>query len=423
MRYETISDIVSDSAANAFTLLYSGTNAQSGTCTVALAADTITVARTNVNGLTFGIKCTATTATAAIGNDTLTLARAGVSGMVVTYTGDLVATIAVDTSANTLTLTIDGTPTVHDLTAAAKNTLTEMVAILEAVDGVTCTLATGADGAAPSEKLDTLTEFTLVKNKPKTLTYTPADITYDLTAEANNTLGKVQALVNALPEISCTLATGALSTQDSATLNDKTATSIKTGYTWLYSPADVTWDTTQAANNTVDKLIALFNATTYLVATKSSGCHGGTDSQLLVPFSAQNIASTAYQITYISGAFEETSFMNIGYPIPVYGWDSATFFITVDINDSLNVNLRFLAMPSATGTAHYINHDDILYTHATVSATKDCIELDVDADQNITVVIPNLYGIQYIQLQAMADTVGATPGQIDNVDVILSKRD
>lgn len=402
---------------DAFTLQYSGSEV--GTFTAAIGSNTLTIIRKDINGLVLGIKGSATTATAAIATDTLTLARAAIVGLNLTYTGDLVATVAVNTSTNKLTLTIDGTPTEHDLTAGTKDTLTKIAAILDAVDDITCTVATGADGACASEKLDTLAEFTLVKNTAKGLTYTPADATFDLTNPLYNTLTKLQTVLNALPEISCTLATGAVGATDSALLNDKTATSIKTGYTWLYTYTNVTYDLTHADRNLLSELIAELDAVSDLACTAVT-THTGNASTQLVDFTAASIAS-ALTLSMNHAKFSAT-WNDIGEPIGVKGWDSLALYVKVDINDTQNARLRFYGKTEVADTDLFLmDHNRIKCPNATIPATENYIELDSDADQLIEVVIPDLYGIEAVQVQISAGTAGASPGAITSIEYMRTK--
>jgi hypothetical protein len=418
MVYETLNNVVTDTAGNGFTLLYTGT----GTGTVALASDTITVARDNVNGLIIRYTGSGTSTVAKSTND-ITFTRANVNAFNISYTPTAEETATITITAAKVTLTIDGTPTDYTFADADKNTITKLIAVLDAVSGITCTAATGAVGATNSNTIVAVTA-TNIKSTTYTAKYTPANEVLDVSQTANNTLTKLVSVIGALAGMTCSLATGASGASAGTTLKDFTSQAIQAAaYTALYTPADATWDTTQTANNTIDKLIALFNATDYLSATLSADADGMADSQLLVAFTTANMTTAAKQFTYISGGFEETTFMNMGPPIGVKGWESATFYIKVDINDSANVRLKFLAKMTKDGDAYPFNQDFVNKpVNSTVPATKDYIELDSDADQLAVVVIPNLYGAQYIQLQACAGTVGATPGQLDKVDVILWKR-
>jgi len=87
------------------------------------------------------------------------------------------ATLTIDnTTTNTLTLTIDGVDTAKDLTHADNDTLTEIVAVLEAIDNVTCTIdsdATGTDVSTTLEDLDAVD----IKAATYTVEYMPTDDT------------------------------------------------------------------------------------------------------------------------------------------------------------------------------------------------------------------------------------------------------
>lgn len=417
MAYQILNNVVTDTAGNAFTLRYIGT----GTGAVALAADTITVARDNVNGLI--IRYTGTgTSTVTKSSNNVTFTRANVNAFSISYTPTAEETATITITATKATLTIDGTPTDFTFADEDKNTITKLIAALDAVEGITCTAATGAVGATNSDKMVAVTATDIVA-AAYTGKYTPANEVLDVSQTANNTLTKLVGVIGALAGMTCSLATGASGASAGTTLKDFTSKNIHAAaYTALYTPADATWDTTQTANNTIKKLVDLFNATDYLTAVLSTDVDDGADSQLLVAFTSTNITTTAKQFTYISGGFEETTFMNMGPPVGVMGWDSATYLIKVDINSSQNVRLKFLMKSTKDGDAYPFNHDLITKpVNSSVAATKDYIELDVDSDQDISIVIPNLYGAQYIQLQANAQTVGATPGQLDKVDIILRR--
>ena len=77
-------------------------------------------------------------------------------------------TLTIDnTTTNTLTVTIDGVDTTKDLTEAANDTLTEIVAVLDAISGITCTIDSDATGTDVSTTLQDLTDVDI-----KTVTYT-----------------------------------------------------------------------------------------------------------------------------------------------------------------------------------------------------------------------------------------------------------
>lgn len=417
---KTESNIMFESSeGNALSILYSGTGA---TATAAVANNTLTIAKTDVNGITLGVKGTVSTATAAISTDTLTLARAAIEGLSLTYSGDLVATVAVDTSANTLTLTIDGTPTEHDLTAGTKDTLTKIAAILNAVEDISCSVLTGADGSCASEKLDTLIEFTLVKDTAKKLTYTPANLTYDLTDPLYNTLTLLVAVLNALPEISCSLASGAVGATASGLLNDKTATSIKTGYTWLYTPADVTVDLTNASYDRLSELVTYLNTIDGITATLLAN-DGYVLSRRLSDKTATTI-KTALTLVYVPAKpLSTTVFYDVGSIINVTGHDGITVFLTVDNNNMEDMRLKVLGSYVKGGDFYTIDHSLVSGAVLTASTNKDYIELVADADISTMFKIENLVGLKELKLQLSAGSIGVTPGKIDDIRYTLFRKD
>jgi len=61
------------------------------------------------------------------------------NGITITYSG-AGTTVTLDIADDTLTLTVDSTPTAIDLTATANNTLTKLVAVIDAVADFSCAL-------------------------------------------------------------------------------------------------------------------------------------------------------------------------------------------------------------------------------------------------------------------------------------------
>ena len=89
------------------------------------------------------------------------------------------ATLTIDnTTANTLTVTVDGVDTVKGLIATATDTISELVAVLEAIDNITCTI--DAD-ATETDLTTTLQDLNAVDIKTTTYTveYMPTDDTED----------------------------------------------------------------------------------------------------------------------------------------------------------------------------------------------------------------------------------------------------
>ena len=68
-----------------------------------------------------------------------------------------------------------------------------------------------------------------------------------------------------------------------------------------------------------------------------------------------------------------------------------------------------------------MDHNRIKCPSATIPATKDYIELDSDADQLVEIIIPDLYGIEAVQVQVSAGTAGASPGAITSIEYFRTK--
>jgi len=453
---------------HAFTLTYTGGAA---TCTVAQDADVLTIARTAEPAIALTYIGGAATCTAAIAANTLTIARTAEPVFALTYTGaEETATVAV--ASNTLTYTIgEEEPVALDLTNELYNTIAKVVAALDGVEGLTCTLATGAINSNAGTTLDGL-EATSIKTALN-LTYTPANLTYDLTNGLYDTIAKVVTVLDALDLYTCTLISGAINTNASTTLNNKTATSIKTVLNLTYTPADLTYDLANASYNTLAEIIAALNELTNYTCTIATGALGTDDAGLLDTLEAASI-KTAKTLTYsyadvqfdttnaayntvtevraaldalkdvecsnitttfltvdaiTINEFEETDFstpmditiesgeatavfMPLGAEIRVEGTQYLAIYATVDINSTQDMRLKATARIESGKTDYVIDHSQILYSRDTVAADKSYIEIANDEDQNLMWLIP-VYGYAYIQLWLSAGTVGATAGQID----------
>lgn len=393
---------------DAFTLTYTGT----GVATAAVASNTLTITRANANAFTLTYTGSAATCTVAQDSDTLTIARTAENAFTLTYTGEEeTATVAV--AANTLTYVI-GTaePVSYDLTNESYNTIAKVVAALDAVDGLTCTLATGAVNTNTGTTLNNLTATSI--KTALALKYTPANLTWDLTNASYNTLAEIIAALEALDLYTCTLATGAIGTDNSALLDTLEAASIKTAKTLKYSYADLTYDLTNASYDTLSELIAALDAVADLTCTAVT-THTGNSSILLADFEAASINTALTPV--MSQVKFTASYNDIGEPIGVKGWDSLALYVKVDINDTQNARLRFYGKTEVADTDLFLmDHNRIKCPNATVPATENYIELDSDADQLVEVIIPELYGIEAVQVQISAGTAGASPGTITSIE-------
>lgn len=455
---------------NAFTLTYTGGAA---TCTVAQDADTLTIARTAEPAIALTYIGTAATCTAAIAANTLTIARTAEDAFSLVYTGaEATATVAV--AANTLTYQLGEAEAVNlDLTNVNYNTIAKVVAALDAVEGLTCTLATGAIDTNAGTTIDAL-ETTSIKTAVN-LNYTPANLTYDLTNGSYDTIAKVVTTLDALDLYTCTLISGAINTNASTTLNNKTATSIKTTLNLTYTPANLTWDLTNASYNTMGEIIAALDALTNYTCTIATGAVATDASALLDTLEAASI-KTAKTLTYtyadvtldcsnasyntvteviealdaLNGVvtsaetttfltmdaikineFEATNiatalavtihtgevttaFLPLGEEIRVEGTEYLAIYGKVDINSTNNMRLKATARLESGGTDYVIDHSQIKYSRDAVATDKSYIEIANDEDQYLMWLIP-IYGYSHIQLWISAETVGATAGEMDEM--------
>lgn len=387
----------------AFTIQYTGT----GTGTLTHASHVITMARANVNAFTLTYTGSASTCTVAQDADTLTIARTEENAFSLVYTGEE-ATATVTVAANTLTYQIgEAEPVALDLTNASYNTIAKVVAALDAVEGLTCTLATGAVNTNTGITLNNLTATSI--KTALNLKYTPANLTWDLTNASYNTLTKIVAALDALDLYTCTLAIGAVGTDASALLDALEAASIKTAKTLTYSYADVQLDTSNASYNTVTEVIEALDALNGVTTSAETTTFLTMDAIKINEFEATNIA-TALAVTIDTGE-PTTSFLPIGAEIRVEGTQYLAIYATVDINDTQNMRLKATARLESGGTDYVIDHSQILYSRDSVAADKSYIEIANDEDQNLMWLIP-IYGYSHIQMWMSAGTVGASFGKI-----------
>ena len=165
----------------ALTLLYTGT----GTATAALAANTLTIARANVHA--FNLKYTGTgTCNAYVDDeDGFSYYREGVTAFALQFTGEGDCTVTI--AANVLTITRGEVPTAYDLTDPLYDTLTKLVAVLNAVEDLTCTIGDDALGTEASINLNAI-EATDITSELE-LTYDETEIQYDLANALYDTIG------------------------------------------------------------------------------------------------------------------------------------------------------------------------------------------------------------------------------------------
>lgn len=103
-----------------------------------------------------------------------------------------------------------------------------------------------------------------------------------------------------------------------------------------------------------------------------------------------------------------------GTEIPTSGSTHLGIWLTLDVNDSLNMRVKALAKHTSGGTDEY---ELVIKTLSATDVKVDAgyIEFNTDADQKVILSIPLDGLVPYVQLQIMAGTAGATPGQVDSL--------
>jgi hypothetical protein len=122
------------------------------------------------------------------------------NGITITYSGagtTVTLDIADVDDVRTLTLTVDGTPTALDLTATANNTLTKLIAVIDALADFSCVLADGATGSTSSSSLNDVEAQDLIAEA-----YTATYRTYSFPTNSE-TLGEMMAAAEDLAVSYC----------------------------------------------------------------------------------------------------------------------------------------------------------------------------------------------------------------------------
>lgn len=104
----------------------------------------------------------------------------------------------------------------------------------------------------------------------------------------------------------------------------------------------------------------------------------------------------------------------IGNPLNAGNYDKMIVRPIVVINSSSNVRFRLVERIGATGdTTTYLPSTEVT-AGTEVKVTPQYKELDTDANQN-PILVFDVKGLEYVQLQTQAGTVGATGASISSV--------
>ena len=123
----------------------------------------------------------------------------------------------------------------------------------------------------------------------------------------------------------------------------------------------------------------------------------------------QSLLSSAQDLT--------ASFADVGDEVPVSFFKSFYYYITIDINDSLDPRFKILAKHTNAGAEEYPLSDGSIIVHTqnsySAAAANRYFELADDEDQLFIIEADIGNNVESLQLQASVGTVGATAGQID----------
>ena len=173
------------------------------------------------------------------------------------------------------------------------------------------------------------------------------------------------------------------------------------------------YDLTNTSYDTITELVAVLDAVADL-ACSAETLRTWNPSKYLTARSATAMTSgTALTLTMDTRYFS-AAVADLGEEIRTNGHTGIVLYAKIDINDTVNPRFKILAKHTYEGADKYvIPHSTIISANTTAEATNEnYVELDSDTDQNIVMIIPNLYGADSIQVQIYAGTAGASPGLV-----------
>jgi len=108
----------------------------------------------------------------------------------------------------------------------------------------------------------------------------------------------------------------------------------------------------------------------------------------------------------LTGAWKD-----LGPEIDTWGKMYFVLYPEVLIGDSLNVRFRFLFKTVSAGPLEYTPMIETI-SSTDIKMKPEYFELDTDASQNPPIQYQLFGYVPYVQVQVMAETAGASPGQI-----------
>jgi len=110
------------------------------------------------------------------------------------------------------------------------------------------------------------------------------------------------------------------------------------------------------------------------------------------------------------------SWVDLGTEQSTSSAQTATLFLGLEVNDSLNMRIRALGMHATGGTEFMMPIKTVTATQ--VDTEGEFIEFSQDVDQNIIISFSLSGTIPFVQFQIQAGTVGGTAGQVVEANLI-----
>jgi hypothetical protein len=124
--------------------------------------------------------------------------------------------------------------------------------------------------------------------------------------------------------------------------------------------------------------------------------------------------------TLIAAAQNLTAnWVDLGAELPVGGARVIGLYVELDINGSTNARVRAMAKHESAGTLEYALPIRTAGA-SSIAVEPEYMEFNVDADQNVLLIVEPEGLALYVQFQVQAGAVGAPAGQIDSAVVMTA---
>jgi hypothetical protein len=137
----------------------------------------------------------------------------------------------------------------------------------------------------------------------------------------------------------------------------------------------------------------------------------GSPAHTWGPIGPEELITAAQDLT--------ASWADLGDEIEMGGYTELLAWLTIDINNSLDVRVRALVKHTQGGAEEFLLPIQTIGA-SSVKVEGHYYEFNVDADQLMVLPFHLPNDVPFVQLQVMAGTVGATAGQIDAAEITRS---